>query len=319
MKINLVKAVFLVVSVFGIGLLAKAQTDGDAIMMNKKQICVGGMYAHSQWENYWEGAFKRNNLNLGTVSMQMVNLMGNYGVTDNLNVLVSAPYVWTHVTAGTLHNMHGIQDLSAWIKWMPLEKELGKGTVSVYTLGGFSVPLSDYYPDYLPLSIGLHSNTLSARLMADYQIGNFFATASSTYIWRKNMTIGRNSYYTTQEILSNEVEMPNMTAFNFRTGYRSDYLIAEALFSSMNTIGGFDIRKNDMPFPSNKMNSTNVGINIKWTMKKIAGLSLIGGGNYVVAGRNIGQSTTVNGGIFYILNFNHSPEHDASQDKNEMK
>jgi hypothetical protein len=186
-------------------------------------------------------------------------------------------------------------------------------------LGGFSVPLSNYYPDFLPLSIGLHSKTLSARLMADYQLGNFFATAAGTYTWRHNITIGRNSYYTTQEILSDEVEMPNMTAFNFRTGYRSDYLIAEALFSQMNNIGGFDIRRNDMPFPSNKMNSTNIGINIKWTMKKTQGLSFVGGGNYVVAGRNVGQSTTINGGVFYILDFAHTSKSSNSAHKKNCK
>ena len=283
-----------------------AQTDEDAIMMVKNNFCVGGMYSHSSWKNYWEGDFKRNNLNLGTVSSQMTGFMGTYGVTDKLNIIVNVPYIWTGVTAGTLHHMHGVQDLSAWIKWMPLEKELGKGTISLYTIGGFSVPLSNYEPNYLPLSIGMHSKTLSGRIMADYQINHFFVTASGTYTWRSNITIDQNSYYTTQEILSNEVYMPNMSALNFRTGYRSEFLIAEALVSNMTTIGGFDIRKNDMPFPSNKMNATNVGINIKWTLKKLPNLSLIGGGNYVVAGRNVGQSTTIDGGVFYVLDFSHS-------------
>jgi hypothetical protein len=288
-----------------LNITASAQTDEDAIMMEKKQFCVGGTYSYSSWKNYWEGTFKRNNLNLGTVSTKMVGLMGNYGIKDNLNLLVNAPYVWTHATAGTLHDMHGVQDLSAWIKWMPLEKDFKKGTLSVYTLGGFSVPLSDYEPAYLPLSIGMHSKSLSARLMLDYQLSGFFATASGTYTWRHDITIDQNSYFTTQEILSNQVYMPNEEAFNFRTGYRSNYLIAEATVSNNTTIGGFDIRKNDMPFPSNKMNWTNVSVNVKWTMKKTAGLSFIGGGNYVVAGRNVGQSTMVNAGVFYIFDFAH--------------
>ncbi len=319
MKINFIKVLFSIALVMIIGASAKAQTDEDAIMMEKQQFCVGGMYNYSSWKNYWEGTFKRNNQNLGTVSTQMVGLMGNYGIKDNLNILVNAPYVWTHATAGTLRDMHGIQDLSAWVKWMPLEKNLGKGVFSVYTIGGFSVPLSNYEPAYLPLSIGLHSKSLSARLMADYQINHFSATVSGTYTWRHNITIDQNSYYTTQEILSNEVYMPNMTVFNFRTGYRSDYLIAEALFSQMNTIGGFDIRKNDMPFPSNKMNSTSVGINLKWTMKKTPGLSFVGGGNYVVAGRNVGQSTAVSGGVFYILDFAHLSKSSNSVHKKNCK
>ncbi|HEY6900666.1 MAG TPA: hypothetical protein VI233_08490, partial [Puia sp.] len=69
--------------------------------------------------------------------------------------------------------------------------------------------------------------------------------------------------------------------------------------------GGFDIRKNDMPFPSNAMNATMVGAHFKYTFKKVEGLSLIGGGDYTVAGRNVGQSTAFDAGVFYILDFNH--------------
>ena len=91
-----------------------AQTDDDAIMMAKNNFCVGGMYAHSSWNYYWEGTLHRNNQNLGTVSTQMVGLMGIYGITRRLDVVANAPYVWTDATAGTLHGLHGIQDFSGW-------------------------------------------------------------------------------------------------------------------------------------------------------------------------------------------------------------
>ena len=64
---------------------------------------------------------------------------------------------------------------------------------------------------------------------------------------------------------------------NFRAGYRSKYWIAEAVVDNMNTLGGFDIRKNDMPFPSNKMNATRVGANFKHTLKAVKGLEITGG------------------------------------------
>jgi hypothetical protein len=38
-------------------------------------------------------------------------------------------------------------------------------------------------------------------------------------------------------------------------------------------------------------------------MKSIKNLELTGGVRYVVAGRNVGQATTINGGIFYLMNF----------------
>jgi hypothetical protein len=283
----------------------KAQTDEDAIMMEKKNLCIGGTYMHSSWDHYWEGTFKRNNQNIGTVSTQSVMLMGTYGITRKLNAIVGAPYVWTHATAGTLHGQHGIQDLSAWLKWEALDLNVGNGVLSVYLLGGGSIPLTNYIADFLPLSIGLQSKTLSGRLMVDYQLGNFFATASGTYTGRHDITIDRNSYYTTSLHLTNQVDMPDVASWNVRAGYRSDWLIAEAVFSDMITPGGFDIRKNDMPFPSNKMNSAMAGVDFKYTFKKPNALSIVGGAMYTVAGRNVGQSTTWDLGVFYVLDFSH--------------
>ena len=292
---------------------ARAQTDIDAIMMNKNNFCVGGTYGNSSWKDYWEGTFKRNNLNLGTVSTHSYSLMGNYGLTDKLNILVGLPYIETHASSGTLKGMKGLQDLSLWLKWEALEQPIGNGTLSLYALGGLSLPVSQYEPDFLPLSIGVHSTNLSGRIMADYQQGNFFVTASGTYTWRSNITLDQNSYYTTELILSNEVDMPDLASFNFRAGYRSDRLIAEAVFNQLNTLGGFAIRKNDMPFPSNRMDATTAGINFKYTVKAVNGLSLVGGGSYTLAGRNVGQATAADIGVFYILNFSHAAKKAAQK------
>jgi hypothetical protein len=283
--------------------ISRAQTDEDAIMMAKKNFCAGATYGYSSWDYYWEGTYHRDNLNLGTVSTQMVSLMGNYGITDKLNVMVGAPYIWTHATAGTLAGQHGIQDLSAWLKYLGLEKNVGKGVLSVYVLGGASLPLTNYIADYLPLAIGLQSKTLSGRLMVDYQQGNFFATVLGTYTWRSNITIDQNAYYTTSLHLTNDVEMYNVASEMARVGYRSDRWIIEALATNMNTLGGFDIRKNDMPFPSNKMNSTTAGAHVKYSFSKINGLSLNVDGDYTLAGRNVGQSRSFDAGVFYIFDF----------------
>ena len=280
-----------------------AQTDADAIMMTKNNFCTGFMYSGSHWTDYWEGTLKRTNDNLGVVSTQMTGIMGNYGVSDKLNVLFGIPYVQTKASAGTLHGQKGVQDLSLWVKWMPVEKKVGKGILSLNGIGGVSLPVTNYIADFLPLSIGLHSKNISFRGMADYQVGKWFATVSGTYVVRSNITIDRTAYYTTSLHLTNEVEMPDVSSYSARIGYRSNRLIAEAIYNRMFTLGGFDITRNNMPFPSNKMNATTYGFNIKYTLKKIDGLSLIGGGNITPYGRNVGQSTSLNGGIFYIIDF----------------
>lgn len=284
-------------------IVVQAQTDADAIMMTKNNFCVGGMYGYSSWKNYWEGTLKRDNQNLGTVSTQMAAVMGNYGISSKLNVLFGIPYVQTKASAGTLHGQKGLQDVSLWIKWMPFEKEVGPGTLSLYTIGGVSTPTTNYVADYLPLSIGLHSTNLTLRAMADYQVGSFFATVSGSYVVRSNVKIDRTAYYTTEMHYTNKVSMPDAAQFNLRLGYRTERMIAEALLGNWTTLGGFDITRNNMPFPSNKMNMTTAGVNIKYNVKAVDGLSLIGGAGYTVAGRNVGQATSFNGGLFYILAF----------------
>lgn len=294
-----------------IPLFMSAQTDIDAIMMSKNNFCFGAVYQYSSWKEYWEGDFKRENLNLGTVSTKSVGIMGNYGVSDKLNVLFSIPYVETNASAGTMKGQKGIQDLSLTIKYMPLEKTIGQSTYSLYALGSYSVPTSNYSADYLPLSLGLQSKTTSLRLMGDYQRGHFFTTFSGAYIKRANITIDRNAYLTDEIHYTNKVDMPDAISVNFRAGYRSNILIAEFVIDNWVTqSGGFDITKNNMPFPSNTMNALKYGVNSKYTFKKMPELSLVGGFNYVVEGKNVGKSNTYYGGIFYVINFKKEKKQD---------
>ncbi|MES2893473.1 MAG: hypothetical protein V4725_15720 [Bacteroidota bacterium] len=281
-----------------------AQTDMDAIMMGKNRFCVGPMYSYTSWKDYWEGSFKRNNLNLGTVSTQTISVMGNYGISSKLNLLFNVPYVKTKATAGTMSGLKGMQDLSLFVKWMPIEKEMLGGVFSLYGIGGVSVPLTNYVADYLPLSIGIRSKTASARLMADYQTGSLFVTASGTYVVRDNIEIDRTSYYTNEMHLTNEVSIPNGGNLNIRAGFRNERLIAEAILNKWKTFGGFDISKNNMPFPSNRMDATMLGLNVKYVVKPGTNeVSLVAGGNTTIAGRNVGKSSTVYGSVFYVFDF----------------
>lgn len=278
-----------------------AQTDVDAIMIPKKYFCAGAMYSHNAWTNYWEGTYKRDNSNIGRLTTQMYTLMANYGISEKLNVLVGLPYVSTQASAGTLAGMHGIQDLSASLKWMLVKASVGNGLLSLYGIATGVLPFNNYVADFQPMSIGLHCRSAMFRILADYQYRTLFFTGSGQYVNRSNITIDRTSYYTSTLIYSNQVAMPNATVLNFRAGYRSSWLIAEAVLENSTSIGGFDIRKNDMPFPGNKVNATTAGMNFKYSFQ--SGLELTAGSSYVIAGRNTGQSTLVHGGAYYLINF----------------
>ncbi|MES1214046.1 MAG: hypothetical protein ABUT20_00905, partial [Bacteroidota bacterium] len=175
--------------------------------------------------------------------------------------------------------------------------------LSLFTIGGVSTPLSNYVVDYLPLSIGLHSTNVMFRVMLDAQLDNFFVTGSATYVYRSDVKIDRTSYYTTETHLTNKVDMPNVASFNIRVGLRTYHWIVEGVFNRMVTLDGFDITRNNMPFPSNQMNASTAGVNIKYTPAFMPRLSLVGDCNYVTTGINVGQSLTIGGAIFYVLDF----------------
>ncbi|MDP9048651.1 MAG: hypothetical protein M3N14_10975, partial [Bacteroidota bacterium] len=192
---------------------AQAQTSADALIIPKKNFCAGVIYTNNSWTNYWEGSFKRNNGNIGKLSTDIYTLVGNYGLTNKLDVLFSAPYVTTHTSAGTLAGQHGLQDITLTLKWLAFRSGIGKGIFTFYAIAGGSIPLSNYEADFQPMSIGMGSRSVAVRGLVNYQTGSFFIAGAGQYVRRDNITIDRNSYYTTQLIYSNLVDIPNANNF----------------------------------------------------------------------------------------------------------
>ena len=313
---HLFKCILALIATLALTQHASAQMENDGIMIPKNYLCPGVMFSNSSWTNYWEGTFKRNNGNIGKVTDNMYSAMVTYGIFNNLIVTAGVPYVTTHASAGTLEGQNGIQDLSVNLKWRGLRYKSGKSTLSLFASVTGSIPLTNYEADFDPLALGTHSKNLSARAIVDYSFGKIFATASGAYIVRSNITIDRNSYYTTELIYSNQVKLPNLSDYNFRTGYRSKYFIAEAVADINTSLGGFDIRKNDMPFPSNRMNMTSIGGNLRYRLKSFYGLEFTAGDDYVVKGRNAGQSNMIHGGLSYIFGLTQKKVQDKDSYKN---
>jgi Putative MetA-pathway of phenol degradation len=282
-----------------------SQSLTDGLMMPKKTLCTGLMYTHDQWTDYWEGELKRDNGNIGRVTTQSLMYFANYGLIDNLDVLVMLPYVKTNASQGTLAGQEGIQDLSVGLKYNFFRKKTEKTSFSAFGVINFSTPLSDYTPDYLPLSIGMQTTNIAYRLTGYFRIqqGWFFNT-SVGYTWRSNTTLDRASYYDGNEhIISNEVKMPDVFDIFISTGYHVGAFQGEVNYIQQNTLGGADIRRQDMPFVSNRMNSQRVGLLVMYYPKMVRNLALRGSVHQTVAGRNVGQSTTFLGGILYTFHF----------------
>ncbi len=283
-----------------------AQSPNDAIMMPRKNLCTLVQYTHSAWDTYWEGPNRRTNANLGTVTTQNVMLMFNYGITSRLNVMAAIPYVWTKTSASYLSPQDGVQDLSIFAKYQLLEKSVLGGKFKIQATGGLSTPVTDYVPDFQPLSIGSGANTASARAILNFthQTG-LYTTIQGGHTWRSNITVDRESFLL-HDILyyGNEVPVPNVFDASVRLGYIKPKFQAEIWTDYFTGLSGDDIRYNDAPFPTNKMSANSVGAYAKYYFGR---LGIQASYNQVYAGRNAGKSTTISGGISYFFHVGKKP------------
>jgi hypothetical protein len=279
-----------------------AQTIDDGHMMPKRTLTAGVLYAHDSWDEYWEGTLKRSNGNIGTLTTQSITSMVGYGLTDRLGLIATLPYISTHASQGVLHDLSGFQDLTIAAKFRLITTgPTSRGTFNAFIVGTGAVPVSNYTPDFYPLSIGTGGGRTSARLTLNFQSNSaWFVTASSAYTFCANVRLNRNSYYTNGQLyMTNEVAMPNVVNSTLSAGIdRGNWRIPLSL-TQQSTLGGGDIRRQDMPFVSNRMDFVKLDGGVMYALPK--NLSVQVGAGHVLNGRNVGQSTTFTSGLFYAL------------------
>jgi hypothetical protein len=71
----------------------------------------------------------------------------------------------------------------------------------------------------------------------------------------------------------------------------------------MVTRGGSDIRRQDMPFVSNKMDMSRVDVAALYYLPGLDNLAIRLAAARTLRGRNVGRSTTVQAGFLYVFHF----------------
>jgi hypothetical protein len=203
-----------------------------------------------------------------------------------------------------LHDLSGLQDLTFAAKFRLLTTgPTRRGAFSAFVVGAAAVPVSNYTPDFLPLSIGTGGGRASGRLTLNFQSTSaWFANASAAYTWCSNVKLDRNSYYTDGQLyLTNEVAMPNVIDYTLTAGVNRGRWRIPLSLVQQRTLGGGDIRRQDMPFVSNRMDFVKLDGGVMYALPKNVSIRL--GAAHVLSGRNVGQSTTFISGLFYAHHF----------------
>jgi hypothetical protein len=281
-----------------------AQTLEDAELLQRREVHATVMFGSDAWSEYWEGTLRRSNGNVGTVTTRSVALHAGVGVTDRLTVIGALPYVWTEASQGVLHGMSGRQDFTLLAKYRVANPRIaGRARLKVLAVGALSTPTSDYTPDFQPMSIGLHSKSASARLAAHLQDrSGWFVDGYAERIWRANVTLDRSGYFTDgQYYETNEVAMPDVAKYRGTLGWQRGPWCIPVGLTTQRTLGGGDIRRQDMPFVSNRMNATMAHAELMYFLPGVSNLRLDLGAAHTITGRNVGRSTSFMTGLTYAL------------------
>ncbi|MDE2393369.1 MAG: hypothetical protein KGM03_06580 [Cytophagales bacterium] len=274
----------------------KAQMPHDAIYMNKKLACGALIYGNSSWTNYWENGLKRDNPNIGRLTTQSATAMIAYGITRDINVMAMIPYVKTDASQGNLMGQEGLQDASVFVK----TKTKAYHGITAHGVVGFSVPVTNYVPDFMPMSIGLGAKTLVVRGILSYALPkHLYVNSSIAYQARSQVKVDRDAYLAGSKLYqTNQVAVPDAFDAALRLGYLKKDNQLEVFAEHFSCTKGDDIRRNDMPFLTNDMTMTTVGMYGKYQPKSIGVNARVA---YVVDGQNVGQSTTVSIGLLYLF------------------
>ena len=233
------------------------------------------------------------------VRVNSLNLYATYGFTDQIDVVVSVPYIQSRGTANTsviadlntiiptagyANVRQGLQDLTGLLKFKSFSREIGSSILDLLGVVSVSTPISDYQSNtgygYI-IAIGNHSTKYTAAGVAHLKTSSgVFATAQVGYSLRTGL-------------------VPNALVGEAKIGYAGPktYLEGNASFQESN--GGTDISQLGFTgfFPSTRVNYLRLGASAYQPISNGFGLTL--GVSTYVAGRNIGKSTGYSAGITY--------------------
>ncbi len=297
---------FLTFSVF----FANAQMMNDGIFMAKGNLCGGVTYMTDSWSVYWEGTLYRENKNMGTLTTKSAVLSGNYGISDKLNLMFTLPYITTKASEGTSQGMSGIQDFTMSVKYRALQLK----NLSVIGSVGGSIPTNNYVADYMPFAIGNQAKTLFGRGILYYTLPNELAfTLHGTYIAQSKVKIDAKMHYSDgKAYFVNDVIMPDVSTMGMKFGHYSYEWQLEATYDQQMSFGTDDMRRNLGPVICNRFDFTKIGFIASYRIPQLKDLQVMITGSQVLAGRNVGKSSTLSIGLAKIIGFSKGKKSDAT-------
>lgn len=227
------------------------------------------------------------------VTNTSVSFYGEYGITDNFDVVVNVPYIKSEGDGSPQflannrfeNERKGIQDLKVYAKYRLKSFNFEKSNLDLIGAIGVETPLGDYKANeglQSIIAIGNQSTKFTGMGIAMFKTNfGFFTSGQVGYSIRSN-------------------EVPNALLSELKIGYAASKFYVDAFVANqLSDKEGVDILAEGFTgfFPATRVNYTRIGLNAYAPV--YMGLGLTGGVNTYVAGRNLGKSTGFYAGLAY--------------------
>ena len=232
-------------------------------------------YTAESYDQFWVGDVEVSDPGVGEVETDSLSAWFQWGFTDNLALVVDAAYV--DVTSDGLGGFEdsGLQDASVLLK----QRFLSSGPHTLVGGLGVRTAISDYEAN-LPVDLGDNTTDALLRLVYQLESGSFYFSQQVGYDIRGDDAPDGFPLYTE---LGYTFGPATLTLFYFN-------LIAD---------GGTDIGDPGFTFPSNKDETTRLGLKVYSRINDRLGFGLAGFDT--LDGRNSGETAGYSGSL--LVNF----------------
>ncbi|MCB0714117.1 MAG: hypothetical protein KDD67_17465 [Ignavibacteriae bacterium] len=215
---------------------------------------------------------------LGTISTTSMNLFIAHGITNEVDIVASLPYISSSADGDGSGppDQSDYQDGTLMVKWRPWHQTIGESaSFDLTTAVGIHGPLTDYVVN-APVAIGHGSTNVELRAIGLFRLESGpFASVSLGYSRRDGI-------------------VPDAAISGFRLGYTTDKIYAEGWLFNQNSQGGTTIGEG-IPFQSNGVDYMRAGVKGAYSITDWLGISV--GGWTTLDGKNVGKATGFGGGI----------------------
>ena len=232
------------------------------------------------------------------INTQIVNIFANYSVKDWLTITANIPYIYVYNKnnipdpVNNEATQQGFQDIELYTNFRLVFKKYNSGYFTTSAGLSCTTPLSSYKEQGV-ISLGNGATTINPFFILQYKFkkGLFFETFYSHSF--------KKSRY--------EFNVPDADLYNLKIGYARQKFYGDVRLTIQNSVGGTDIFSDEFwaqgglaSFPNNKVDFTNLSVNLYYPITNKIGISTFL--TQTLVGRNVRKEKGFSLGLVYRMN-----------------